>query len=180
MGTKLWVGLIKDSYREWNQDKVPRLGAALAFYSLLSLAPLLLIAIAIAGLVFGAEAAQGQLVGQIRELVGQEGARAIEAMIANARKPGAGGVATAVGLVTLLCGASGVFGQLQDALNTIWEVQPKPGLGIWGFIRGRFLSFTMVLGTGFLLLVSLTLTTALAAAGTYLDGLVPGWASVLQ
>ena len=80
----------------------------------------------------------------------------------------------------LLVGASGVFGQLQDALNTIWEVQPKPGLGVWGFIRGRFLSFSMVLGTGFLLLISLLLTTALAAVGTWLGGLVPGWGSVLH
>ena len=180
MNPRLLAGLIRDAYNQWNEDKVPRLGAALAFYSLLSLAPLLLIAIGMAGLVFGAEAAQGQLVGQLRELVGSEGADAIEAMIANARKPSSGTLATVIGLGTLLLGASGVFGQLQDALNTIWEVQPKPGLNVWGFIRGRFLSFSMVLGTGFLLLISLLLTTALAAVVTWLGGLVPGWESVLH
>ena len=180
MDPKAVWGLVKAAVSEWTEDKVPRLGAALAFYSVLSLAPLLLIAIAIAGLVFGAEAAQGQLVGQIRSLVGTEGGRAIEAMLANAPKHGAGVVATVVGLATLLYGASGVFGQLQDALNTIWEVEPKPGRGLWGFVRDRFLSFTMVLGTGFLLLVSLVLSTALAAAGKYLGGFLPDWAPALQ
>jgi len=175
----LW-GLVKDAVSEWSEDKVPRLGAALAFYSVLSLAPLLLIAIAIAGLAFGAEAARGQLVGQIRGLVGPEGGLAIEAMLANAPKHGAGAVATAVGLATLLYGASGVFGQLQDALNTIWEVQPGPGRGVWGFIKDRFLSFSMVLGTGFLLMVSLVLSTALAAAGKLFGGFVPLWAPALQ
>lgn len=180
MDPKTFWGLVKAAVAEWSEDKVPRLGAALAFYSVLSLAPLLLIAIAIAGLVFGAEAARGQLVGQIRELVGPEGALAIEAMLANAPKHGAGVVATAVGLATLLYGASGVFGQLQDALNTIWEVEPGTGRGVWGFLKDRFLSFSMVLGTGFLLMVSLVLSTALAAAGKFFGGFLPGWAPALQ
>jgi membrane protein len=156
-------GLVKDAAREWSEDKVPRLGAALAFYTALSIAPLLVIAIAIAGLVFGEEAARGQLLGQMRGLVGAEGAEAIETMLAHARKPSSNLVAGLVGVVTLLVGASGVFGQLQDALNTIWEVRPKPGRGIWGAIKDRLLSLAMVLGVGFLLLVSLILSTVLSA-----------------
>ncbi len=156
-------GLLRTTAREWSEDKVPRLGAALAFYSVLSIAPLLLIAIAVAAMIFGQEAASGQLVGQIRGMVGEEGAEAIQEMLKNARKPGAGLLASIVGFATLLLGASGVFGQLQDAMNTIWEVQPKEGRGILGMLKDRFLSFTMVLGTGFLLLTSLILSTAVVA-----------------
>ena len=156
-------GLLRTTASEWMEDKVPRLGAALAFYSVLSIAPLLIIAIAIAALAFGEEAARGQLVGQMRGMVGPEGADAIQEMIKNARKPATGTVAALLGVVTLLFGASGVFGQLQDAINTIWEVQPKPGRGVLAMLKDRFLSFAMVLGTGFLLLVSLVLSAALAA-----------------
>ncbi len=165
--------LIRTTAREWSEDKVPRLGAALAFYSVLSIAPLLLIAIAVAALIFGEEAASGQLAGQIRQMVGQEGAEAIQMMLKNARKPGAGIVASIVGFATLLLGASGVFGQLQDAMNTIWEVQPKADRGILGMLRDRFFSFSMVLGTGFLLLTSLILSSAVAAAFHLLSGVSP-------
>src|SRR5207247_11114575 len=147
MHLKEYWQAFKDAGWEWLEDKAPRLGAALAFYSVLSLAPLLVITLAIAGSVFGEEAARGQIVGQIQDTVGPEGAKAIEAMLANAHSPDAGVLATVLGLITLFVGAAGVFGQLQDALNTIWEVQPKPGRGIWGFVKDRFLSFTMVLGT---------------------------------
>ena len=167
-------GLLRTTATEWSEDKVPRLGAALAFYSVLSIAPLLLIAIAIAALVFGQEAASGQLVGQIRGLVGKEGAEAVQQMLKNAQKPGAGILATVVGFVTLLSAASGVFGQLQDAMNTIWEVQPREGRGVLGIVKDRFFSFTMVLGTGFLLLTSLILSTAVAAAFGFVGGLAPG------
>src|SRR6202040_2394883 len=121
--------------RESMEDKVPRLGAALAYYSALSLAPLVLIAIAVVGLVFGREAAQGQLVAQIRGLVGPEGAEAIQATIANAARPQGGAMATLIGVAILLFGASGVFGELQDAMNTIWEVQPKAGRGVLGVLK---------------------------------------------
>lgn len=179
MMRNLW-GMIKQSVSDWVDDKAMQLGAALAFYSLLSIAPLLIITIAVAGLVFGQEAAQGQLVGQMRSMVGTEGAEAIETMLANARRPGAGIVATILGVATLLFGASGVFGQLQTSLNTIWEVQPKPGGGFWGFIRTRFLSFAMVLGIGFLLLVSLVLSALLSALGDLMGGLLPGWQIAAQ
>ncbi len=165
--------VFKQTSSEWLEDNAARLGAALAFYSVLSLAPLLVIALAIAGAVFGEEAARGEVVAQIGGMVGAEGARAIEDMIAHAQKPGAGVVASLLGALTLLFGAAGVFGELQDALNTIWEVRPRPGRGVWGFMKARFFSFAMVLGTGFLLLVSLVLTAALAALGGFLSGALP-------
>lgn len=158
--------LLVATFNDFNEDKAPRLAAALAYFTIFSLAPLLIIAISIAGAFFGEEAARGALSGQLNSLLGQQGAEAIEAMLAaSSQQEGAGLFATVLGVATLLFGAAGVFGQLQDALNTIWEVAPKPGRGIWGFIRDRFLSFAMVLGTGFLLLVSLLLSTALSAIG---------------
>lgn len=166
MNVKQYGMLLKDATFAWWEHKVPRLGAALAYYTIFSLGPLMLIIIAIAGQVFGEEAAQGQIVQQIQGLVGEEGAKAIEAMLISARKPSAGIVATVLGVVMLLFGASGVFGQLQDALNTIWGVTPKPGRGLWGFLKDRFLSFAMVVGIAFLLLVSLVVTAALSALGT--------------
>lgn len=174
MGVRDGWSMLRETFTEWQEDKAPQLGASLAFYSILSLAPLVVIVLAIAGAFFGDEAARGELVSQIRGLVGTEGGQAIEEMIAHARKPTTGILATILGTATLLFGASGVFGQLQDALNTIWDVKPKPGRGVWGFIRDRFFSFTMVLGTGFLLLVSLALSAGLAAVGRYVGGLIPG------
>ena len=126
----LW-GLLRQASREWMEDKAPRLGAALAYYTIFSLTPLLLIAIAIAGLVFRKEAAQGQIIGQIRNLIGPQGAQAIEAMLVGAGRPGSGYKATGIGIVLLLVGSMGLFGQLQDAMNTVWEVQPKPGAACW-------------------------------------------------
>lgn len=163
----LW-GLLKTAGSEWMSDKAPRLGAALAYYTVFSVAPLILIAISIAGLVFGKKAAQGHLVDQLRKTVGPQGARAIESMIAGASRPEAGYTASVVGVVLLLIGAMGLFGQLQDAMNTVWEVEPKPGRGIWGFIKDRFLSLSMVMGTAFLLMVSLVVSATLAAmAGVF-------------
>ena len=137
----------------------------MAFYSALSIAPLLVIALAIAGFVLGEDAARGQIVHELQSLVGPDGGKAIEDMIQSANKPSTGIIATGLSIVTLLFGASGVFGQLQDALNTIWEVKPKSGRGFWGFVKDRFLSFTMVMGVAFLLLVSLLITAALASFG---------------
>jgi membrane protein len=181
MKAKDVVKLLKETVAEWSEDKVPLWAAALAYYTIFSLAPLLLIAISIAGLVFGEEAARGEIVGQIRGLVGQQGAEAIQGMIQNVNRPGSGGtLATIVGVVTLLFGASGVFGQLQDALNTIWGVKPKPGQGIASFIQARFLSFAMVLVIGFLLLVSLVLSAALAAITTFFSHFLPTFVALGQ
>ena len=160
--------LVKEAGSGWVDDKVPRMSAALAYYTVLSVAPLLVIALAIAGLVFERQAVQGAVVEQLGGLVGPEGAKAIQSMIANASNPGSGITALVIGAVVLLFGASGVFAELQDALNTIWGVQPKPGRAVATILRERFLSFGMVLGTCFLLLVSLVVSAALAA----LTGLV--------
>jgi membrane protein len=162
--------LLRRTFYDWSEDKAPQLGAALAFYTALSIAPLLVIILGIAAYFFGDDAASGQIVGELRALVGDDGGKAIEDMLANANKPVAGILATTLSAVTLLFGASGVFGQLQTALNAIWEVKPKPNRGVWGFIRDRFLSFTMVLGIAFLLMVSLVLTAAIAAAADRLGG----------
>jgi membrane protein len=171
MSPKAIWGLIKGAFSGWREDKVPRLGAALAYYTVFSLAPLLIIVISIAGFFFGDEAARGEIVGQFQGLVGEEGGKAIQTMIENAgREKGSGVVATMISVVTLLFGASGVFGELQDSLNTIWGVKPKPGRGILGMLKDRFVSFTMVLGIAFLLLVSLVLSAAIAAMGTVFGG----------
>lgn len=174
MGIKSSFSMIKETFKEWMEDRAPLQAAAMAFYTIFSLAPLLLIIISVAGLVFGREAAQGALVGQLRGLLGDQGAEMIQTMIANAHKSGASIITTIIGIVTLLLGASGVFGHLQEMLNTIWDVKPAPNRGIMGAIRSRFLSFSMVLGVGFLLVVSLVLSAALAALTQYLGTILPG------
>jgi len=163
--------LLRRTFAEWSEDKAPQLGASLAFYSALSIAPLLVIALSIAAFFLDEQAARGHVINEFQGLVGSEGGKAIEDMLNSANKPGAGTIATILSVVTLLVGASGVFGQLQDALNTIWEVKPKKGRGILGFIKDRFLSFAMVLGVAFLLLISLLLTTTIAALGLSADRL---------
>lgn len=178
---KTVFALLKETVSEWNKDKASRLAAALAYYTIFSLSPLLIIVIAIAGAVFGEEAARGEIVAQIQGLVGKEAAEFIQAALENASKPQAGGgFASLVSIGVLLFGASGLFAQLQDALNTIWEVQPNPKQGVASFIRTRFLSFSMVLGIGFLLLVSLVISAGLAAFVSYISSLLPAVASLLQ
>ena len=180
MYPRSFFSLLKLTYAEWEEDKAPRLGAALAFYSVFSIAPLLIIVIAAAGLIFGKEAAEKGIVSEIEGTVGEPVAKAIEQMLVNASEPGRSVTATIIGVATLVFGAMGVFGQLQDALNTVWKVTPKPGRGIWGFLRDRFFSLTMVLGTGFLLLVSLVLSTVLSALGTFMSDSLPGGAGLWQ
>jgi membrane protein len=161
----VWL-VLKDAGEQWLEDKAPRLGAALAYYAVFSLAPLLVITIGIAGLVFGDAAAQGKITTELDQVVGTQGGQAIRAMLESANKPETGLLGSILGLVMLILGAGAMFGQLQDALDTIWKVKPKPGGGIWGFIRQRFLSFSMVLGVAFLLLVSLVVSAGLTALGT--------------
>jgi membrane protein len=172
--------LLKEAATDWSRDRAPRLGAALAYYTVFSLVPFLVVVIAVIGLVFGQEAAQSAILSQIGELVGEQSAAAIKDMIQRADQPSTGLFATALAVATLLLGASGVFGQLQDALNTVWGVEPKEGRGLRGFIKDRFFSFVAVLGTGFLLLVSLILSSALAAFGKWFGGLLPVPETVLQ
>ena len=164
--------LAKDTGLEFWRDKVPRLGAALAFYTTLSLSPLLLVVMGVAGLVYGEDAARGQIVHQINGLVGDEGAVAVQSMLANNRSGAQSVVAMIVGIATLVFGATGVFAQLQDALDSIWDVSPeKTGGGVWAAIRDRLLSFSLVCGMAFLLLVSLVLSAVLAA----MHGFVGEW-----
>jgi membrane protein len=170
---KVIYELLKKTYTDWSRDKAPRMGAALAYYTIFSLAPLLVIAIAIAGFVFGREAVEGRITYQIQGLVGSESARAVQTMIQSAHKPAHGVIATLFGVVILLVGASGVFTEMQDALNSIWKVDTTSQTGIWNMLKYRFLSFGMVLGIGFLLLVSLLLSAALAAVTTYASEILP-------
>lgn len=166
--------LLKDTTSQWIDDKSLKLGAALSYYTVFSLPPLLLIVIALAGLGFGEEAAQGQIMGQFEGFVGKQSAAIIQTMIAKAAGPQRGTIATIIGLVVLLMGASGVFTELQDSLNTIWKVKPKPQAGFKYLIRTRLLSFGMILSIGFLLLVSLVITAILAAFGDIMNELWPG------
>lgn len=177
---KKYVALFKQTFTEFGEDKAPRLGAALAYYTIFSIAPLLLIAIAIAGLAFGHEAAQNQISGQLKGLMGAKTAEMVNEMVKNAAKPKSGIIATIVGVVMLLFGASGVFGQLKDALNTIWNVEPKKGGGVMGFIKERFLSMAMVCGIGFLLLVTLVVDAAISAMGDWIAGWFPGGEALLH
>jgi membrane protein len=171
-------GTLKEAARDWMDDNAPRLGAALSFYTIFSIAPLLLISIAVAGLAFGQEAAQGRIVGQMEALVGRNAAEAIAAMLENARRPGQGVMATVFGAVILLFGAGGAFNELRGALNQIWEIPPRKGGGIKALLRERLLSFGMVLVVGFLLLVSLVVTAVISLLEV--KGRFPGSGLVLQ
>ncbi len=164
---KYWP-MLKQTAAQWNTHNVPRLGAALAFYTILSIAPLVVVVVAIASFVFGESAARGQIIWQIQDMVGQQGAAAIQTMLQNAHKPGTGIVASVFGVLMLLIGASAVFGELRDSLNLIWESKQTAGSGIKGMLKYRFFSFSMVLGIGFLLLVSLVISASLS----YLGGVV--------
>jgi membrane protein len=176
MAATAWFTLFKDAYNAWSADKVPRLGAAVAYYSVFSLAPLLVLAVAIAGLVFGEQAAQGALVDQLADAVGRPQAQFLEAMIRSASGSARSGIlATAIALVTMLVGASGVFSSLQDALNTIWKVTPKSERWLWEMIRDRLWSFVLVLVTGLLLVLLLAISAILQAVNA-LDFLNRTWA----
>jgi membrane protein len=165
--------VLKAIVTQWIEDNPFELASSLSYYTLFSLAPVLIIAIAVAGFVFGREAAQNQIVQTIQGLVGQDSARAVQTIIQNASsKPTAGVISMILGVAALLFGAGGVVSQLQTSLNTIWGVVPKSGQGVWGFIRQRFVSFAMVLAIGFLLLVSLAVSALLSGLTHYMGGLV--------
>src|ERR1019366_6416384 len=157
----IWPMLIQ-TFSAWNEHEAPRLGAALAFYTILSLAPLVILVVGIAALIFGHFTAQNQLLGQVDSMVGHQGAEAVKGMIEHAQKPASGIFASIIGVITLLFGASGVFGELRSALNEMWGVEPASEGGLWETVKQRFLSFGMVLAVGFLLLVSLAIRAALS------------------
>ncbi|GEP40929.1 YihY/virulence factor BrkB family protein [Brevifollis gellanilyticus] len=164
-----WLGLASQTVKEWSEDGALRLSAALAYYSVFSIAPLLVICISIAGLALGPEAVRGQLDEQLSGYVGKQAAVGVQTLVQGAAKPTQGWIGAVTGFVVLLMGASGVFGQLKDALNTIWDVKVTKKSGVAGFVRERLLSFSMVLVMGFLLLVSLLLSTAIAALNEYMN-----------
>lgn len=171
---------VKTTYREWQEDDAQTWAASVAFYSIFSLAPLLVLAVAIAGLVFGERAAQGELTTQLEGVIGPEGAQVAETAIANAGAPGGGGIlATIVSLALLLLGASKVFSELQKAMNRIWDVRKDPDAGIKEAIRKRMVGFAMVLGVGLMLLVALVASAVIGALGQLVQQ-VPGGTAVWQ
>jgi membrane protein len=172
--------LLRSAASESLQDNIQRMSAALAYYTIFSLAPLLIIAISIAGLVFGQEAARGQILGQLSQLIGPDGAEAVQAMIASAHKPMHSVLASVIGGVTLLIGATGAFSEVYDALNNIWGAREDTGGGAWTLIRARFLSFELILIVGFLLMVSLVISAALSGVAKYANEFLPVPGAVLQ
>jgi len=168
--------LLKQTFQEWLQDKAPQLGAALAYYTVFSLAPLILVLLAIVGFIFRDDPAGAwdKLTQQMSYFLDASAMHVIQNIAQKASQTGKSTLATIIGIGLAIFGASGVFGQLQDALNTIWGVKAKPGLGIWGFLRNRFLSFAMVAGICFLLLVSLIIEALLKGFSHYMQSVLPG------
>jgi membrane protein len=170
----LWT-VVKEAAGNWSNHKDSRQGAALAYYSVFSLGPIIVIAIAIAGFFFGRDAVSGQVASSIKDMLGDAGAQAVQAMLADAGRPREGVIATLLGLAALVFAAIGVVVQLRDALNTVWEVDETPGHGIWHFMRNYVASLAAVLALGFLLMVSLIVTAGLAAFGKYAAPHIQEW-----
>jgi membrane protein len=169
----MWWTVVKEAGANWSNHKDARQGAALAYYSVFSLGPIIVIAIAVAGLLFGRDAVTSQVMASIKEMLGDTGAKAVEAMLAGASRPASGIMATVLGIGALLFAAIGVVVQLKDALNVVWEVEESKESGLWHFARNYVLSFAAVLTLGFLLLVSLLVSAGLAAAGKYAATYIP-------
>jgi membrane protein len=180
MNPKSLYGLAKTAVGNWSADFAPSMGAALAYYTIFSVAPLLVIVIAIAAMIFGQDAAHMAILDQTRGLIGDNGAKAIEGMLASAQKPKEGALAGALGVVALLVGATSVFAELESNLNRIWKVEPEKTSGIRHFVRTRLLSFGLVLTIGFLLIVSLVVSAAIAAWGAYWGGWFDGMEALLH
>ncbi len=176
--------LLSLTYQGWKEDKASRLAAALAYYTIFSLAPLLVIVIAVAGLIWQQDAVQSSVMNQIQGLAGAEGSEFVSGLLTSASNPAQGIVATIIGIITLLFGALGVFNELHNALNTIWEVKEEKVEGFWNSIKkvifSRFLSFTMILGIGFMLLVSLVITAGISATEEMLASVLPFHELILQ
>ncbi len=166
---KIWE-FIKEVFEKWIDDKAPKLGAALSFYTIFSQAPLLIIVISVAGFIFGPDAARGELVGQIKDMVGTEGAEVVQTTLKNTNNPEAGTIAIIISFVTLFIGSTALFVELQESLDIIWRVKPKPGRNIFkGLLKDRVQSFALVITTGFLLLVSLLVSAGLSALSNFVN-----------
>lgn len=168
----LW-SMLRETYADWDEHDAQRLAAALAFYTILSLAPLVVLLVAVVSLVFRSSAAESHLLGQVQTIVGEQGADAVRSLLEHAQKPTSGAIASIVSAFTLLLGASGVFGELRSALNTMWDVKHSPANGLYATIKERFFSFAMVLAIGFLLMVSMVISVALATLGKFFTDLLP-------
>jgi membrane protein len=179
VGPDTWK-LLKQTLAEWNEDGVPHLAAAIAYYTAFAIAPVLVIAMAVAGLAFDRAQVRGEILGQMRDMLGPAGAELVGTLLDAASNHGRSLRALTVGVAATILAATGLFGELQYALNTVWDVAPRKGRGLFGLLKDRFVSFTMVLGSGFLLLVSLVLSAALSAVGNYASGRLPEWATLLQ
>ena len=181
MTTKRLWALAKDSAVAWMDDYAPSMGAAIAYYTIFSLAPLLLIVIAVAGLIFGADAARGEIVGQLRGLIGDAGAIAVQGLLQSASRPAASAIASLVSVGTLAFGATSIFSELQSDLDRIWRAPTTQGTtGLWVLVRSRLLTFGMILAIGFLLLVSLVVSASLSALGKWWGPYFGAWERVLQ
>jgi len=181
MDKRKFGSLLKEAAKGWVDDRAMSMGAALSYYTVFSVAPLLLIVISLAGLFLGEEAARGAIVQQINGLVGQKGAEAVQAVLASVAEPKQGTLATLVGVVLLLVGATTVFAELQQDLNRIWQVEDgEQPSGVWALVRARLLSIGMIMAIGFLLLVSLVLSAGLAALGEWYGNYLQGWTVVLH
>ncbi len=176
-----WWGLIKQVATSWLDDYVPSMGAALAFYTMFSLAPLLLIVVSVAGLVFGEDAARHEIQAQLQDLMGERGAGAVQGLLASVREPAQGLTATAVGLVLLLVGSTSVFAELQNSLDRIWRVPGRLRKNGWlTLVRARLMAFSMILAVGFLLIASLVTSAMIAALGRRLNPVFGGWQAVVE
>ncbi len=176
----LWV-MVRHSVSAWIDDYAPSMGAALAYYTMFSIAPLLVIVIAVAGILFGNDAAQGHVLAELRGIMGDEGALVVEGLLKSASDPEKSSLAALVGIITLLVGATSVFAELQSALDRIWRAEATPpSEGVWPWLRTRVLSLGMILGLGFLLLVSLVVSAALAALGKWWGPLFGAWELILE
>jgi membrane protein len=181
MTAKDLLGLVRAAASGWVDDHAQSMGAALAYYTMFSIAPLLVIVIAVAGVMFGNDAAQGHVLAELRDIMGEEGAVAVEGLLKSASDPKKSSLAALVGIITLLVGATSVFSELQSALDRIWRAGPTPpSEGLWRWLRTRILSLGMILGLGFLLLVSLVVSAALAALGKWWGPLFGAWGMILE
>ena len=171
---QIW-GLTKEAMSAWSKDYAPSMGAALSYYTLFSITPLLIIVIAVAGLIFGADAVRTVVFDQLHALMGEEGAEAVQDMLARSSEPTTGGFAAILSVVGLLIGATTAFGEIQSALDRIWRAPVYKGSGLWFLVRTRLLSFGMILGLAFLLTVSLITSAALSTIGKWWDGWLGGW-----
>ncbi|HEX2534782.1 MAG TPA: YihY/virulence factor BrkB family protein [Chitinophagaceae bacterium] len=174
----IWY-VLKQSFKGFSDDKVPKLSASLAYYTIFSLAPLLILVIALCAIFLGQEAAQGTVYKQVEAFIGSESALQVQEMIKNASLGNKGTIGLIVGVVTLLIGATTVFADIQDSINGIWGLKMKPNVGIWATIKNRLLSFSIIGSLGFLLLVSLMVSAVLTAVSDRLQALMPGFPVIL-